>query len=77
MPTSLSPKLTGPTTDNAIRWLMRLKGRTVWRMEPKTREEEIAELEALIERLKADLVIARKALEADGEATPFKPGNGA
>jgi hypothetical protein len=49
--------------------------RTVVRMEPKSREEEIAELEALIERLKADLALARKALESH-EPIPLKPHNG-
>ena len=46
-------------------------------MEPKSQEQKIAELEALIELLQADLAIARKALEADSEAKPAKAGNGA
>ena len=46
-------------------------------MEPKSKEQEIAELEALIERMQTDLAMARKALEADREVKPPKPGNGA
>jgi hypothetical protein len=56
---------------------MRLEGRTVERMELKSTEQEIAELEALIERIEADLAAARKALESHDEARRSKPGNGA
>jgi len=56
---------------------MRFEARTVERMEPKSQEERIAELEALIERMQADLALARKALQADEEAKRAKSGNGA
>lgn len=56
---------------------MRLEERTVERMEPKSQDEKIAELEALIERMKADLAKAREALETNGEPRLPKPGNGA
>lgn len=56
---------------------MRLEERTVERMEPKSQEQQIAELEALIERMKADLVRAREALETNGEPKLPTRGNGA
>jgi len=46
-------------------------------MDPKSQTEKIAELEALIERMKDDLAEARKALEKYGVVTPPKTGNGA
>ncbi len=45
-------------------------------MEPKSTEQEIAELEALIERMKADPVKARKAIEVDGDTKSDRPDNG-
>jgi hypothetical protein len=45
-------------------------------MEPKS-QGEIAKLEALVERLAADLANVRKALETDGDALPSEPGKGA
>jgi uncharacterized small protein (DUF1192 family) len=55
---------------------MLLEARTVERMKPKSQDEKIAELEALIERMKADLAKAREALESAGDTPLPKSGNG-
>jgi hypothetical protein len=47
---------------------MRFEGRTFEGMEPKTQKEQIAELEALIQRMKDDLAEAREALERNCNA---------
>ena len=46
-------------------------------MEPKSMQEQIAELEALIERMKADLAKAREAPHPNEEISLPKPLNGA
>ena len=46
-------------------------------MEPKSMQEQIAELEALIERMKADVAKAREALQSHEEVSLPKPHDGA